>query len=70
MAFAALQKDKSYPILCFPLRDDERISMNYLMRMECLEVLGRERIYFSEEIVSTKNAVLEKEMFVKLCILY
>lgn len=32
------------------------------MRMECLEVLGRESIYFSEQIESTKNAVLEKEM--------
>lgn len=36
--------------------------MNYLMRMECLEVLGRERIYFSEKIEATKNAVLEKGM--------
>lgn len=36
--------------------------MNYLLPMECLEVLGRERIYFSEKIESTENAVLGKEM--------
>lgn len=34
--------------------------MEYLLRMECLEVLGRERIYFSEKIESSKNAMLEK----------
>ena len=31
------------------------------MQMECLEVLGRERIYFPEKIESNKNSVLEKE---------
>lgn len=41
------------------------------MQMECLEVLGRERIYFPENIESNKNSVLEKEnVALSNCVFY
>ena len=41
------------------------------MQMECLEILGRERIYFPEKIESNKNSVLEKEnVALSNCVFY